>query len=94
MLLAYPEHGFKAAILQKKRAVLVWSANKTAAEIHSAWMMYYKSYGRAVALTHNLADVTLIVPAKDWATRLTEMQDVFPPWVMALLPTTLVASLL
>lgn len=65
MLLAYPAHGVKAAILQKKREVLVWSANKTAAEIHSAWMTYYESYDRTVALTHNLADVTLIVPAQD-----------------------------
>ena len=48
-------------------------------------MAYYEAYDRAVDLTRNLADVTLIVPAQDWATRFTEMQAVFPAWVTTLI---------
>ena len=81
MLLAYPAHGVKAEIAVKKAELLVWSTGKTTAEIHSAWMQYYEAYDRAVALTHNNPDVTLIVPAQDWVTRFTEMQEIFPPWV-------------
>ena len=78
MLLAYPAHGVKAEIAMKKKEMLTWPAGMTVAEIHSAWMTYYESYDRAVALTHNLQDVTLVVPAQDWATRFTEMQENFP----------------
>ena len=85
LLLAYPSHALKASNMQKNKEMLVWSPTKTAVETHAAWMTYYESYDRAVALTHNLDDVTLIVPAQDWATRFTEMQDVFPPWVMSLI---------
>ena len=67
MILAYPAHVVKAAIALKKKEMLTWPAGMTAAEIHSVWMTYYESYDRAVALTHNLQDVTLIVPAQDWA---------------------------
>ena len=48
-------------------------------------MGFYEMYDWAVALTHNLDDVTLIVPAQDWATRFTEMQELFPSWVTALI---------
>ena len=65
--------------------MLAWPPGMTTAEIHLIWMTYYESYDRAVALTNNLQDVTLIVPAQDWATRFTEMQEVFPPWVTSLI---------
>ena len=85
MLLAYPAHALKASIMLKKQEQLVWDPTKSSAETHAKWMTYYESYDRAVALTANLEDVTLIVPAQDWATRFIEMQDVFPPWVMAMI---------
>ena len=85
MLLAYPAHGVKANTLLKRKDLLVWSANKTVAQIHVDVMEHYERYDRAVALTHGLDDVTLIVPAQDWATRFTEMQAIFPSWVTALI---------
>jgi hypothetical protein len=84
MLAAYPAHGVKAAIMRRKVVDLVWAPNKTTVEIHSAVMEYYEAYDRAVAQTQGLADVTMIVPAQDWATRFTELQTIFPPWVLAL----------
>jgi hypothetical protein len=54
------------------------SKTKTVVEIHSAFMAYYEAYDRAVALTAGIVDVTLVVPAQDWATRFTEMQSHFP----------------
>ena len=30
-------------------------------------------------------DATLVLPAQDWAAHLTEMQGIFPPWVLALI---------
>jgi hypothetical protein len=85
MLLAYPAHGVKASITKKKTELLVWAPNKTVAEIHTSWMAYYEAYDRAVDLTRNLADVTLIVPEQDWPTRFTEMQAIFPSWVTTLI---------
>jgi len=85
MLLAYPAHGVKASIMRRKKDELVWWPNKTVPEIHSLWMAYYESYDRAVALTQGFADVTLMVPAQDWATRFTEMQEVFPSWITTLI---------
>jgi hypothetical protein len=38
-----------------------------------------------VALTAGMVDVTLMVPAQDWATRFTEMQSHFPSWVTTLI---------
>ena len=58
-------------VMLKKKEMLVWSPTTTAAETHAVWMTYYESYDRSVALSHNLDDVTLIVPAQDWATRFT-----------------------
>ena len=85
MLLAYPAHGVKASITKKKTEQLVWAPNKTVAEIHTTWMEYYEAYDRAVDLTRNLTDVTLIVPEQDWPTRFTEMQAVFPSWVTTII---------
>ena len=48
-------------------------------------MEYYEAYDRAVDLTRNLTDVTLIVPEQDWPTRFTEMQSVFPSWVTTII---------
>ena len=45
----------------------------------------FEAYDRAVTLTHNNQDVTLIVPAQDWPTRFTEMQGKFPPWVKTMI---------
>ena len=59
----------------------MWFSDKATAEIHSSWMEYYEAYDRAVTLTQNNQDMTLIVPAQDWPTRFTEMQEKFPQWV-------------
>jgi len=67
MLLAYPAHGVKAAIMRRKVSDLVWAPNKTTVEIHSIVMEYYEAYDRAVAQTHGMADVTMILPAQRWA---------------------------
>jgi len=85
MLLAYPAHGVKAEIKLKKEELFVWFPDKTTSEIHSLWMAYYEAYDRAVLLTHNNPDITLIVPAQDWPTRFTEMQEKFPKWVTKLI---------
>ena len=85
MLLEYPAHGVKANILLKRKELLVWSSHRSVAQIHVDWMAFYEMYDRAVTLTHNLDDVTLIVLAQDWATRFTEMQEFFPSWVTALI---------
>jgi hypothetical protein len=85
MLLAYPAHGVKAAIMRRKATDLVWVSNKTTVEIHSIVMEYYEAYDRVVAQTQAMADVTMIVPAQDWVTRFTEMQGMFPPWALALI---------
>ena len=85
MLLAYPAHGVKASIMRRRAAELVWSPTKTVGEIHSAWMAYCETYDHAAALTQPLADVTLAVPAQDWATLFTEMQGVFPSCVTTLI---------
>ena len=85
MLLAYPAHGVKAEMKLKREEFFVWFPDKTTSEIHSLWMEYYESYDRAVILTHNNPDMTLIVPAQDWPTRFTEMQEKFPKWVTKLI---------
>ena len=85
MLLAYPAHGVKATITRCKATDLVWAPNKTTVEIHSAVMEYYEAYDRAVVLTQGMANVTMIVPAQDWATRFTELQGMFRPWALALI---------
>jgi hypothetical protein len=48
-------------------------------------MEFYEAYDRAVAQTQGNTDVTMIVPAQDWATHFTEMQGMFPPWVLTLI---------
>jgi hypothetical protein len=85
MLHAYPAHGVKNHIMARKSKELVWTPTKTVVEIHSAFMAYYEAYDRAVALTAGIVDVTLMVPAQDWATRFTEMQSHFPSWVTTLI---------
>jgi hypothetical protein len=85
MLHAYPAHGVKNHIMARKSKELVWTPTKTVVEIHSAFMAYYEAYDRAVALTAGIVDVTLVVPAQDWATRFTEMQSHFPSWVTTLI---------
>ena len=85
MLATYPAHGVKASILLKRQQQLVWDKEKTVAQIHVDWMDFYERYDRAVALTQNLDDVTLVVPAQDWVTRFTEMQEIFPLWITALI---------
>jgi hypothetical protein len=85
MLYAYPAHGVKNHIMARKSKELVWTPTKTVVEIHSAFMAYYEAYDRAVALTAGIVDVTLVVPAQDWATRFTEMQSHFPSWVTTLI---------
>jgi hypothetical protein len=77
MLLAYPAHGIKMTIIQHKATDLVWTPNKTTVEIHSAVMEFYEAYDRAVVQTQGMADVTMIVPVQDWATRLTKLQGMF-----------------
>ncbi len=84
MITAYPAHGVKAAIFRRCTVDLVWAPHKTTVEIHTAIMAYYEAYDRAVAQSRNL-DATLVLPAQDWAERLTEMQGIFPPWVLALI---------
>jgi hypothetical protein len=85
MLLVYPAHGVKATIMHRKATNLVWSPNKTVVEIHSAVIEYYEAYDRAVVQTQGISDVTMIVPAQDWATRFTELQGMFPSWALALI---------
>jgi hypothetical protein len=85
MLHAYPAHGVKNHIMAHKSKELVWTPTKTVVEIHSAFMAYYEAYDRAVAITAGIVDVTLMVPAQDWATRFTEMQSHFPSWVTTLI---------
>jgi len=46
---------------------------------------YYEAYDRAVAITAGIVDMTLMVPAQDWATLFTEMQSHFPSWVTTLI---------
>ena len=77
MLHAYPTHGVKNHIMARKFKELMWTPTKTVVEIHSAFMTYYEAYDRDVALTAGNVDVTLVVPAQDWATRFTEMQSHF-----------------
>ncbi len=64
---------------------LVWASNKTTVEIHSIVMEYYEAYDREVVQTQGMADVTMIVLAQDWATRLTEMQGMFQQWALSLI---------
>ncbi len=63
----------------------MWTPTKTVVEIHSAFMAYYEAYDRSVSLTAGIVDVTLMVPAQDWATRFTEMQSHFQSWVTTLI---------
>jgi hypothetical protein len=85
MLHAYPAHGVKNHIMSIKSKELVWTSTKTVVEIHLTFMAYYEAYDRAVSLTACMVDVTLMVPAQDWATRFTEMQSHFPSWVTTLI---------
>jgi hypothetical protein len=85
MLLVYPAHAVKAAIMRRQATDLVWASNKTTVEIHSIVMEYYEAYDRAVVQTQGMADVTMIVPAQDWATRFTEMQGTFLLWALSLI---------
>lgn len=84
MLAAYPAHGVKAAILRRKVTDIVWSPTMKPQEIYTQFVQYYEAYDRAVQQTQTLNDVTMVVPAQDWATRFTEMQLVFPPWALQL----------
>lgn len=43
-------------------------------ENRAVWTRYFQAYDRAVALTAHLGP-TLLVPAQDWPTRLSEMQE-------------------
>jgi hypothetical protein len=102
MLAAYPAHGVKAAIVRRKTVDLVWAPDKTVVEIHQTVMEYCEAYDRSVAQTWLLflqeqmkviiiraTDVTMVVPAQDSTTRFTEMQAMFPPWVLALITPTI-----
>lgn len=83
MLLAYPATGIKAALLRRKAADLPWKPKATVEQIQSITIAYYEAYDRAVALTRG-NEVTSVVPAQDWPTRFTEMQQYFPDWAVKL----------
>ena len=75
--------------MTRKALEHVWVPNRTVSEIHSLWLAFYQAYDRAVELTRLLPDVTLQVPAQDWATRFKEMQrmlqSVLAAWVATLI---------
>ena len=79
MVLAYPAAGIKANLQMRKLSDLVWNCKDTVAQTASKVMAFFEAYDRAVELTRHLG-VTLQVPAQDFATRFTEMQNHFPEW--------------
>ena len=50
---------------------------------HDAVVLYINRLMTRLIASGNV-DVTLVVPAQDWATRFTEMQSHFPSWVTTL----------
>ena len=62
----------------------MWDYNLSANANRSNWNRFFEFQDRAAVRTAGLGP-TLRVPALDWLTKLSEMQERFPPWINELI---------